>query len=179
MFKTLKIYHKIRKISYISHSGKRFSGARFILRYIKRYFIDRLIFIAPTNSFRMVFYRGMGMNIGHDVFIGDNVLFDRLFPEKISIMDHASIGDRCIIIAHADIPTATPLSLIYPHKVADIVIGKGAWIMPGCIVIPGVRIGDNAVIATGAVVTGDIPELCLAGGVPAKVLKKLALPEKN
>ncbi|MCR9010677.1 hypothetical protein NVS78_00180 [Gabonibacter sp. KD22] len=52
-------------------------------------------------------------------------------------------------------------------------IGKGVWIMPNVTIIPGVVIGDESVIATGSVVTKDVPPRTLVGGVPAKVLKDL------
>lgn len=55
---------------------------------------------------------------------------------------------------------------------ADIVIGHGAWIGAGAIVLQGVNIGAGAIIAAGSVVTGDIPEHTIAGGVPAKVLRQ-------
>jgi len=55
--------------------------------------------------------------------------------------------------------------------------------MPNVIIAPGVTIGDEAVIATGSVVTKDIPSKCLAAGIPAKVVKDLssnnAFIEKN
>ena len=52
-------------------------------------------------------------------------------------------------------------------------IGCGVWIMPAVIIIPGVTIGDEAVLATGSVVTKDVPPRCLVAGVPAKVVKDL------
>jgi maltose O-acetyltransferase len=46
--------------------------------------------------------------------------------------------------------------------------------MPGAIIAPGLTIGDEAVIATGAVVTKDVPPRCLVGGNPARVIKDLS-----
>lgn len=54
-----------------------------------------------------------------------------------------------------------------------ITIGNDVWIGGNVTILPGVRIGNNVVIAAGAVVTKDIPDNCLAGGIPAKVLKPL------
>lgn len=50
-------------------------------------------------------------------------------------------------------------------------IGKNVWIMPNVTIAPGVTIGDEVVVATGSVVTKDIPARTLAAGVPAKVVK--------
>jgi acetyltransferase-like isoleucine patch superfamily enzyme len=54
---------------------------------------------------------------------------------------------------------------------SDVCIGRGAWLGANVVVLPGVTIGEGAVIAAGAVVTHDIPAFAIAGGVPAKVLK--------
>lgn len=53
----------------------------------------------------------------------------------------------------------------------SIIIGNRVWIGLNAIILPGVTIGDGAVIAAGAVVTRDVPPRCLAAGVPAKVKK--------
>lgn len=54
-----------------------------------------------------------------------------------------------------------------------ITIGNDVWIGGNCTILPGVTIGNNVIIAAGAVVTKDIPGNCLAAGVPAKVIKQL------
>jgi acetyltransferase-like isoleucine patch superfamily enzyme len=56
---------------------------------------------------------------------------------------------------------------------APIVIGKKVWIGAQVTILPGVTIGDNSIIAAGAVVTKDLPANSLAGGVPAKILKTI------
>jgi carbonic anhydrase/acetyltransferase-like protein (isoleucine patch superfamily) len=57
-----------------------------------------------------------------------------------------------------------------PREGYDIVIGDGVWLGSGCIVIGPCQIGDNAVIAAGAVVTHDVPADTIVGGVPARVI---------
>ena len=52
----------------------------------------------------------------------------------------------------------------------DIHIGRGTWIASGVIITGGVKIGDNAIIAAGSVVTRDIPDYAIAGGIPACVI---------
>ncbi len=58
----------------------------------------------------------------------------------------------------------------------DVTVGDGAWLGVRCTVLPGVTVGRKSVVAAGAVVTRDVPEMCLAAGVPA-VIKKRLLPE--
>lgn len=54
-----------------------------------------------------------------------------------------------------------------------VVIGDDVWIGANAVILPGVTIGKHAVVAAGAVVTTDVPENTVVGGVPAKVIKKL------
>ena len=101
-------------------------------------------------------------------------MFDRVFIDQIEIGDHTSIGDRTIITAHANIPSDTPLRNIYPRRVMPTKIGAYVWIMPNVTVAPGVIIGDYAVIATGSIVTKNIPPMTMAAGSPAQPKKDLA-----
>ena len=89
-----------------------------------------------------------GIYIGDDVFIGHNVV--------LATLDHDIDPDK--------------RHLLYP---APIHIGNRVWIGAGCVITRGVTIADNSVIAAGAVVTHDIPGNVIAGGVPAKVIKKI------
>ena len=57
-------------------------------------------------------------------------------------------------------------------------VGNNVWFGAGCIVLPGVTIGDNAVVAAGAVVTKDVPANVVVAGVPAKVLKEIDAEEE-
>jgi acetyltransferase-like isoleucine patch superfamily enzyme len=52
-----------------------------------------------------------------------------------------------------------------------IIIGNNVWIGLNAIILKGVIIGDGSIITAGAIVNKDVPERCLAGGVPAKILK--------
>lgn len=55
----------------------------------------------------------------------------------------------------------------------EIIIGKNVWIGDKAAVLSGVHVGNNVIIAANAVVTKDVPDNCIVGGVPAKILKKL------
>jgi len=57
-----------------------------------------------------------------------------------------------------------------PSKGFDIIIGSGTWIASGAIINGGVKIGNNVIVAAGAVVTKDLPDFSIAGGVPAIVI---------
>lgn len=58
------------------------------------------------------------------------------------------------------------------YSKGEVVIGDNVWIGQGAMIMPGVHIGDGAIIAANSVVTQDVPAYCVAAGVPAKVVKK-------
>lgn len=151
-----------------------FGKIRYGFRFLWRFALDKIAFFCFIKSWRTVIHRWRGVNIGKGVYIGHEVMFDRIFTDQIFIGDNTSIGDRTTITAHANIPSDTRLKKIYPRKIMQTRIGKGVWIMPNVIIAPGVTIGDEAVVATGSVVTKNVPPRCLVGGVPARVLKDLS-----
>jgi acetyltransferase-like isoleucine patch superfamily enzyme len=64
---------------------------------------------------------------------------------------------------------------LYPalNEDEDVIIGTNVWIGTQCLILKGSKIGNNSIIASGSVVTGNVPQDVLAGGVPAKVIKNL------
>lgn len=147
----------------------------FGFKFLKNWMLERLASTFPIPSWRVKFHRARGIKIGKNVYIGYDVIFDRIHPDQITIEDYAEIGDCCIISAHSR--GSLPLREKYPRSVQPVKIGMGVWMAPGCIVIQGVEIGEKSVIGTGAVVTKSIPPNCLAVGVPAKVVKRFDLED--
>ncbi len=135
----------------------------------------KLANLCPLPAGRILLFRMMGMRIGRDVFVGFGVEFDTNHSELIEIQDHVTISHRCIIASHMRTSSDTPLRALYPGSAAPVTIGKGAWICTGAIVLPGVRIGENALVAAGAVVDRDVASGTLVAGVPAREVKKLDL----
>jgi acetyltransferase-like isoleucine patch superfamily enzyme len=148
-----------------------FGKYKYGIKFVLRFFLDKVAFFCFIKSWRTVIHRWRGVNIGKGVYIGHEVMFDRVFTDQIFIGDNTSIGDRTIITAHANIPSDTRLRKIYPRQVMQTRIGAGVWIMPGVIIAPGITIGDEAVVATGSIVTKDVPSRVLVAGVPAKIVK--------
>jgi acetyltransferase-like isoleucine patch superfamily enzyme len=94
----------------------------------------------------------------------------------VRIGNSTQIGPGTILTTSGHDYGATDLEL----DLAAIDIGERVWIGCNCAVLPGVAIGDRAVIGAGAVVTSDIPGDCLAVGIPAKVVRRFdeeAAPE--
>jgi acetyltransferase-like isoleucine patch superfamily enzyme len=139
--------------------------------FMKNWVLERLAANFPVPSGRVFLHRLRGIHIGKNVYIGYDVIFDRIHPEMITIEDYVEIGDRCIISAHSR--GSLLLRDKYPRTVNPVTIRQGVWMAPGCIVLQGVEIGEKTVIGTGAVVNKSIPANCVAVGVPAKVIKKM------
>ena len=144
-----------------------------MLKVIFRAVIQRVANLCPFDGLRSDLWRLFGVRIGKGVFIGEDVLFDKLDPEAIEIGDRAAIGARTIITAHQTIPTATSLKNLYPTMVKHTVVEHDVWIMPGVIIVPGVRVGHHSVIATGAVVHKDIPPYSVVVGGGCRIAKQL------
>ena len=150
------------------------------LRTAARLFFRRMVCLKLANlcpfvGGRLLLYRMMGVRIGRDVFVGFGVELDTNHSELIEIGDHVTISHRCIIASHMATSAATPLAKLYPPQAAAVRIGDGAWLCVGAIVLPGVTIGENALVAAGAVVTRDVAPNTLVAGVPALPVKSLPL----
>ncbi len=153
----------------VSFSGK--NKLVYGIIFMKNWALERLAANFPVPSGRVFLHRLRGIHIGKNVYIGYDVIFDRIHPEMITIEDYVEIGDRCIISAHSR--GTLLLRDKYPRTVNPVTIRRGVWMAPGCIVLQGVEIGEKTVIGTGAVVNKSIPANCVAVGVPAKVIKKM------
>ena len=110
------------------------------------------------------------MHFGKHVFI--NHSFTAMSIGGIEIGDNVQIGPHVTIVTdNHDFDNR------YVLKCRKVTIGNNAWIGAEAKIMPGVTIGENAVIAGGAVVTKDVPANAIAGGNPAKVIKYIH--EKN
>jgi len=127
------------------------------------------------ESFRMwpPFYTDFGQHIeiGKNVFINHGCTFmDR---GGITLEDNVLIGPKVNLIT-----TNHPLDPEERKKIMTtiskpILVKKNVWIGAAATVMPGVTIGENAVVAAGAVVSKDVPDNTVVAGVPAKVVKEL------
>lgn len=134
--------------------------------------MERLIGKKLDKNFRLFppIYADFGKNItiGKDVFINSGCHFQD--------QGGITIGDNCYI-GH-NVVFATINHDLYPHNnrknhYASIHIGHHVWIGSNVTILPGVKIGEWASVAAGAVVTKDVPSYTVVGGVPAKVIKKI------
>lgn len=116
---------------------------------------------------------GKNINVGKNVFINSGCRFQD--QGGITIGDGALIGHNAVLATLNHDIDPQKRSTMHP---APITIGKDVWIGANVTVVSGVDIGEGAVIAAGAVVTQNVPPNVIAGGVPAKVLKKIEVDQQ-
>ncbi len=138
----------------------------------------------PAHWLRRAAYRAMGMRLGKRavIYMGAEIRN----PKRIEIGRGSIIGHRAILDGRAGIRIGSnvnmstgvwiwtvqhdPHSPTFADVAAPVNICDHAWISCRAIVLPGVTIGEGAVVAAGAVVTKDVPPYAIVGGVPAKII---------
>ena len=116
------------------------------------------------------FYTDCGKNIhfGQNVFVNSGCRFQD--QGGIWIGDNALIGHNAVLATLNHDPDPAKRANLIPSPIR---IGKIVWLGANVTVLPGVTIGDGAIIAAGAVVTKDVPENTVAAGVPAKIIREV------
>jgi len=122
----------------------------------------RRLAVAARNAvvdLRTAYFRRLGMTIGRDTQISLKARIDRTNPRGIHIGDGTLIAFDATVLAH-------DLARVGHY---DTFIGKNCFIGARSIVLPGIRIGDGCIVATGAVVTKDVPAGSIVAGNPAQI----------
>jgi len=127
------------------------------------------------GGLRVALYRAMGIPMGRHVYVGMDTWLDDQFPELLLIEDDVVISFRVTVVVHDD---ARRMDRIEPGQlegtVAPVILRRGCYLGAGCLVLPGITVGERAVVAAGAVVTRDVPAGKVVAGVPARVIKDVA-----
>lgn len=124
-------------------------------------------FLPGAATVRPFLHRMRGMQIGKNVWIGEDVYLENEFPELVEIQDGAVVGLRSIIIAHT-------------RGTGRIVISKDVYIGAGCVIVtPANRtlvIGEGSVIMASSLVTGNVAPYTLYGSDSSKPLARITKP---
>ncbi len=122
------------------------------------------------------FWKVTGVDIKGKISIGYDVYYDVGNAQLLHIEEGVWIASRCLFLCHKRILDNYKYGDDYnklPYKKQDIWLKKGCCIGMGSIVMPGVTIGEGAIIGAGSVVVKDIPPYTIAVGNPCKVVKQL------
>lgn len=132
------------------------------------------------KKIRASLWRFIGCKVGKGVLIGHTVALDYGNADLIIIDDYAIITNGCTLLCHRrDMSDYKKYDDAYklPYIYKPIHLCKGCQIGMGTIIMPGVTIGEGAVIGARSVVTKDIPAWVIAAGSPCKVIKEI--PERD
>jgi acetyltransferase-like isoleucine patch superfamily enzyme len=119
------------------------------------------------------FFKPSNISIGHDTIIGDHCFMDGRAPLKIG--NHVGIASQ-VLIYNDEHDINSPN---YGNSFGPVEIGDYVFIGPRAIILPNIKIGKGAVVAAGAIVTKDIPEFEIWGGVPAKKISNRLIDKPN
>jgi acetyltransferase-like isoleucine patch superfamily enzyme len=130
---------------------------------------------SSISSYCMIFPRENGYDgafiLGENSNIGDFTTIDTC--DDVIIGDNVAVGPYCIFYTHDhDYKTGDIAAWKGKVKTGKIIISDGAWVGARVTILPGVNIGEKAVVAAGSVVTRDVLPGDIVGGIPAKPLKK-------
>ena len=185
--KTADIFERLRSKKIVAFSDPQYSIVREACNDTKKLLVQ-MNSTANPNEIRNLLSQIIGseidesttvftplhINYGKHTKIGKNVFinFDCVFLDLggITIEDNVMIAPKVSLLSegHPVIPE-NRTSLTTAH----IRIKKNAWIGAGATILQGVIIGENAIVAAGAVVSKDVPDNTIVGGIPAKIIKSI------
>src|ERR1039457_6287480 len=131
---------------------------------IKNRLLQQLAMSAPGGfKLRVALQRARGVSIGRDVWIGYGALIETAYPNLVTIGDTVVIRIRSTILAHF-------------QEIAGVTIKNDVYIGACAVVLPGVTVGEGAVISAGSVVSSSVPPMTVVQGNPAKRVARCGIP---
>lgn len=130
---------------------------------MKNFIIIQIARYTPFLSIKNWLYRTfLRMKVGKKTSFALMVMPDIMFPEKITVGDNSIIGYNTTLLAHE--------YLIREYRLGEIVIGNEVMIGANTTILPGVKIGDGAIVSAGTLVHKDVPGGAFVGGNPMRVI---------
>ncbi|NUJ08145.1 acyltransferase [Bacillus paranthracis] len=116
-------------------------------------------FLSVKNWLYLTFLR---MKVGKKTSFALMVMPDIMFPEKITVGENSIIGYNTTLLAHE--------YLIREYRLGEIIVGNEVMIGANTTILPGVKIGDGAIVSAGTLVHRDVPSGAFVGGNPMRVI---------
>lgn len=130
---------------------------------MKNFIVIQLGRYSPSLRFKNWLYRTfLKMKVGDETAFALMVMPDIMFPEKISVGDNCVIGYNTTILAHE--------YLIDEYRLGEVEIGHNVLIGANTTILPGVTIGNNAVVSAATLVHKNVPEGAFVGGNPMQLI---------
>jgi acetyltransferase-like isoleucine patch superfamily enzyme len=141
----------------------------------RNWFLGNLARVSPRGMI-MVVHRLRGVKIGADCFIDPNAILETAYPENITLGNDVRVTAGAIIMTHIKPPHYLRDEGLVPNVLKPVVLHDHSFIGVNAVILPGVTVGKAAVVASGAVVSADVPPYTMVAGNPAKVIKRFAIP---
>jgi acetyltransferase-like isoleucine patch superfamily enzyme len=133
------------------------------LKVVKNFIVIQAARYTPSLALKNWMYRMfLHMNVGEQTSFALMVMLDVMFPEKISVGRNTVIGYNTTILAHE--------YLIQEYRLGEVKIGNEVMIGANTTILPGVEIGDGAIVSAGTLVHRDVPSGTFVGGNPMKII---------
>nr|WP_295971579.1 acyltransferase [uncultured Bacillus sp.] len=131
---------------------------------VKNFVVIQVARYCPFLGMKNWLYRTfLRMRIGEQTSFALMVMLDIMFPEKISVGRNTVIGYNTTILAHE--------YLIKEYRLGEVKIGSEVMIGANSTILPGVTIGDGAIVSAGTLVHKDVPVGAFVGGNPMQIIK--------
>ena len=131
-------------------------------RVVVNYVVILACRVSPSLRLKRWLLRRLGVTVGKRVAWGLESTPDVFWPDLITVEDDAVIGYDATLLCHE--------FLVDEYRTGNVVVGEGAMVGAGAIVLPGVRVGERARVAANSLVTEDVPPGATVAGVPAEVV---------
>ncbi len=118
---------------------------------------------SPSMPLKNMLYRLVGMRVAPHAAVGLMVMFDVFFPQDVTLGENCVIGYNSTILCHE--------FTRHEWRRGPVVIGRDVTIGANCTVLPGVVLGDGAIISAMSLVNRDVPPGAFVGGVPIRPLR--------
>jgi acetyltransferase-like isoleucine patch superfamily enzyme len=141
-------------------------------RVMKNFIVIQISCYTPYLPLKnWLFKTFLGVKVGEHASVALMVMLDILVPEKITIGKNSIIGYNTTILAHE--------YLIGEYRFGEVIIGKNVMIGANCTILPGVSIGDGAIVGAGTVVHKDVPTGAFVAGNPMVTIRSANKGSEN
>lgn len=157
--------------------SRQINSFSYALKRLRNYLLLLMSMTAPFNSWRVCFNKWKGVNIGNHVYIGMFVFLDNAYPEYIYIEEKVAVNAGSMIVTHLN--PYVHFEKVLQASVNPVVIREGAFVAVKSVILPGVTIGEYAMVTAGSVVSKDVEPYTIVRGNPAVKVADYSRRMKN